>query len=124
MQAVSVIIVILQEIKIIYEDNQFNNAQCKALLHHCGDLTQPINQLQDNADLVNSNSAALTSMLNLLVDCRKFCGKFHGSNFLRTLSHHNRDKDKFITLHRKIDSAVASLNLQVNMIFGAFHVAC
>lgn len=110
----SLVIAALQECKTIYEDVQMSNENCKLLLKRALDVSYPVNQINENKDLLlNANSAALSSVLTLLIDCRNFCNKYKKRNFFNTLTHHNRDKDNFVNYHRRLDSAVASFNLQV-----------
>lgn len=106
----------LQECKDIYEDVQFSNEKCKELLKRCLDVSYPVNQINDNKDLLlNSNSAALSSALTLLIDCRNFCNKYKKRSLFNTITHHNRDKENFVDFNRRLDSTVASFNLQVRV---------
>lgn len=123
MNVVGLVITVLHEIKVICDDNEFSNEQCKGLLHHCADLSHPIRQIQEKHDFANSQSAALTTVLSLLVEVRKFCDKFKNRGVFKTLTHHSRDKDKFIAYHRKIDSAVSSFNLQVIHVYFLFYLS-
>jgi hypothetical protein len=115
MNALSLVICALQEMKVIYEDVSYSNENCKQLAKHCEVLAEPVNQINNNRDLLDSNSGALTSVLALLVDCKNFCSKYKGRSWAMTITHHNRDKDKFIVLNRRLDQATASFTLQVSL---------
>jgi hypothetical protein len=115
MEALSLVISALQEMKTIYDDISTSNESCRHLAQHCEDLANPVKQIQDNSDLIDTNSAALTSLLALLNDCKSFCKVFNTRSVFEAVTHHNRDKDAFISLHRRLDSAAASFNLQVSL---------
>jgi hypothetical protein len=114
MEALSLVVSALQEMKTIYDDISTSNESCRDLAQHCEDLANPVKQIQDNSDLIDTNSAALSSLLALLNDCKSFCKVFNTRSVFDAVTHHNRDKDAFISLHRRLDSAAASFNLQVN----------
>lgn len=116
MNALELVISALQAMKQVHEDISFSNENCKHLAKHCDDLSFPVYRIRDNQDLLNSNSAALKSALDVLKECRVFCEKFRNRGLLKSITHHNRDREKFIALHRRLDSATHSFSLQVQIL--------
>ena len=113
LEAVGLIISTLQALRQLGDDLASSNDSCKLLISHCEILAQPVNQINENRDLLDANSHALQNALSLLVECRNFCTKFKKRNFFDKIGHKNRDKEMFTVLHHKMDIAAGLFTLQV-----------